>query len=263
MKVFYPMEDQYTSFEAYLSEEHREHLHKNGLSDAVIDGRPYYSIDDNVREYLVEDWGFPEYKVEPEGLAIPRYHLGVEEVAPQIRYDVPQVDEDGEERRYDSVAGCGGVLDVHPAAAAYLTEIEIPLWAPESIKGADALLSRGRLAVGFQGVWGWSSNGRLAPGWRKIPLTGREVFIAFDSDVHRRRDLQVAIRRYTSYLKYEREAVVYIAKVPQPGEQKVGVDDHLGDFSKFSDAADAGCLKSSPLRASLGVRRRWPTASME
>src|SRR5919112_6195185 len=89
MEVFYTVEDQYTSFEAYLSKEHREHLHKNGLSDAVIDSRPYYSIDDNVREYLVEDWGFPEYKVEPEGLVIPRYQLGIEEAPPQIRYDVP------------------------------------------------------------------------------------------------------------------------------------------------------------------------------
>jgi len=239
MEVFYTVEDQYTSFEAYLSEEHREHLHKNGLSNAVISGRPYYSIDDNVREYLVADWGFPEYKVEPEGLVIPRYHLGVEEMPPQIRYDIPRVDEHGDEHRYDSVSGSGGILDIHPAAAAYLTEIEIPLWTPESIKGADALLSRGRLAVGFQGVWGWSLNGRPAPGWRKVPLAGRVVFVAFDSDVHRRKVLQVAIKRYSNYLKYEREAVVYIAKVPQPGYEKVGVDDHLGSFEGFSDAADA------------------------
>src|SRR5215212_4125098 len=223
MEVFYTVEDQYTSFEAYLSEKHREHLHKNGLSNAIIDGRPYYSIDDTVREYLVTDWGFPEHKVEPEGLVIPRYHLGIEEAPPQIRYDVPRVDEHGSEHRYDSLSGSGGILDVHPAAAAYLTEIEVPLWTPESIKGADALLSRDRLAVGFQGVWGWSLNGRPAPGWRKVPLAGREAF-------------------------------VYVARVPQPGDEKVGVDDHLGNFSKFSDAADAAdadFLKIFPSRAGV------------
>jgi len=233
------MEEGYTTLEINLSEKHREHLHKNGLHDPVIDGRPYYSLDDSVREYLMSDWGFPEEKVEPEGFVIDRWHLGIEEAPPQIRYDTPRVDKQGEEHRYDSVRGSGGILDVHPGAAAYLAEVEIPLWAPESIKGADALLSRGRLAVGFQGVWGWSLNGRPAPGWKKIPLQGRLVYVSFDSDVHHREDLQVPLKRFTNYLKYERGAVVYIARIPQPGDEKVGVDDHLARFSDAADAADA------------------------
>jgi hypothetical protein len=233
------MEDKNATMETYLSAPHLEHLHKNGIDETVAEHRPYYTIDDQIREYLMEDWGFPEEKVAPEGFVIHKWHLGAEEAPPQIRYDVSRVDNDGNERKYDSVKDSGGVLDFHPLAAHLVDEVEIPLWVAESIKGADALLSHRKLAVGFQGVWGWCQNGRPARAWSKIPLAGRQIYICFDSDVHHRKDLRLALKRFTSYLRYEREALVHIAKVPQPGLEKIGVDDHYGHFADAADAADA------------------------
>ncbi len=253
------MIDQFTggfageALEVPLYDRHREHLRRNGISDELIDERPYYSINDDVREYLQERWDFPRRKVAPEGLVIPRYHLGVEEAPPQIRYDVPRIDEEGEEHRYDSIHGSGGILDFHPLAAriGLINQVEVPLWVPEGIKGADALLSHGHLAVGFQGVWGWSRNHGPAPGWRKIPLAGRIVYIVFDSDVHQREDLLAAMRRFANYLKRDRHACVRIVQVPQPTlDEKLGVDDHYGKnsdsktyrkimYRKIPDATDA------------------------
>jgi hypothetical protein len=234
------IDDQHTP-EAWLADRHRDHLHRNGIRDAVIEGRPYVSIDDAVREQLRSDWRFPKEAVTASGFVIQRHRLGAEPVHPQIRYDVARVSKDGKEHQYYSPKNSGGVLDVHPAAAHLLSEVEIPLWVAESVKGADALFSHGHLAVGFQGVWGWSYCGRPAPDWTEIPLRGREVYIVFDSDVHDRNDLRTALRRFANFLKYEREAVVYVAQVPQPGEPKVGVDDHYGarDMGVSTGSADA------------------------
>ena len=240
------MTEEQTTMKVFISDEHREHLRRNGIVDRMLETRPYHTIDDAVREYLREDWGFSKAMVRPEGFVIQRYQLGVDPTYPQIRYDVPRICEAGKEHKYDSPKDSGGILDVHPAAAHLLNEVEIPLWVAENIKGADALLSHGKLAIGFQGVWGWSYKGRPAPAWQDVPLAGREVYICFDSDVHPRKDLRAALKRFTSYLKYERDAVVYIAKVPQPGAEKVGIDDHYGardiGVAKTADAADAGFL---------------------
>src|SRR5215207_8849878 len=184
------MNKENTTIETYLAPRHREHLLRNGIDLRLAESRPYYTLTDKIREYLIEDWAFTEEKVEPEGVVIHRWQLGTKEACPQIRYDVPRLDADGEHRKYDTARGTGGILDVHPAAARLLEEIEVPLWIAESVKGADALLSHGKVTVGFQGVWGWCSDGRPARDWKKISLTGRQVYITFDSDVHGRDDLR-------------------------------------------------------------------------
>jgi Domain of unknown function (DUF3854) len=231
--------DEDATMKVDIDDDHREHLHRNGISDMVLEGRPYHTVTDEVREYLVEDWGFSKAMVAPRGFVIQRYQLGLEPTYPQIRYDAPRVAKDGKEHKYESPKDSGGILDVHPAVAHLIDEVEIPVWAAENVKAADALLSHGNLAIGFQGVWGWSYKGRPAPAWKDVPLAGRKFFIAFDSDVHDRKDLQAALKRFSAYLKYERDAVVYVVRVPQPSDSKVGVDDHYGSNCASADAADA------------------------
>lgn len=56
------------------------------------------------------------------------------------------------------------------------------LWIVEGEKKADALVSRGEVAIALLGVWNWKKDGWMLADWEAIPVMGREVFIAFDSD---------------------------------------------------------------------------------
>jgi putative DNA primase/helicase len=56
------------------------------------------------------------------------------------------------------------------------------LWIVEGEKKADALVSRGEVAIALLGVWGWKKDGQLLLDWEDLPLIDRDVIIAFDSD---------------------------------------------------------------------------------
>ncbi len=227
--------------EQALFPKHALILGKAGITDEITEGRPYYSLTCETRSRLMRDWKFTASQLEGGGFVIERYHPTGEAAPPQVRHDAPRRGPDGSLCKYDSPKGSGGVIDVHPLIREKVMDPSVPLWIPESVKGEDALASVGLAAVGFQGVWGWSKGKRPSPDWRHIPLEEREVILAFDSDTHspERRDLRRAVYRLYQYLAHERGAVVSIALVPEPGPEKVGIDDHLAAYRDARDARDA------------------------
>ena len=60
--------------------------------------------------------------------------------------------------------------------------------------------------------------------WAKIPMTVREVFIVFDSDVMVKESVHDALRNLWNFL-LGRGAIVYAIYLPTepPGDQKIGV----------------------------------------
>jgi hypothetical protein len=219
---------------------HEGLLDRAGISSDVANARPYFSLTDENRGRLAERWGFAKRQLEGEGLVIPRYRPHGEEGAPQIRHDAPRRGREGGSCKYDSPPSSGGIIDVHPLARERVIDASHPLWVPESVKGADALVSRGYAAVGFQGCWGWCLNGSLSPDWDRVPLEGREIYVCFDSDIcdpEKRGPAspRAALYRLTQLLR-ARGADVLVAVIPQPGDEKIGIDDYLAGLR--DDGAD-------------------------
>jgi len=213
-----------------LQYNHRDFLHRCAISDEIIDGRPYYSLDIDSRTALQERWGLSNEAVRGDGIVIPRHSPDGTETYPQIRYTPPKDDQ-----KYTCPVGSGGVVDVHPSATARAQDVDEPIVFVESIKGADALLSNGLLAAGFHGVYGWKHNKGPSFELKKIPLAGRDVGILFDADATRRDDLRRAIEELSTILGFS-GARVCIMELPDSVGEKAGVDDYLAVLGSLAGA---------------------------
>lgn len=128
-------------------------------------------------------------------------------------------------RKYEQPAGVGCILDVHPRNAERVHDPAEPLWITEGVKKADSMTSRGLCALALAGVWNWQRGGELLPDWESVPLSGRAVYVAFDSDAWRNPHVQLAAERFAGRLS-GRGAEVRIVYLPDaPDGSKQGVDD--------------------------------------
>jgi hypothetical protein len=155
-----------------------------------------------------------------------------------FRPDEPDPKDPG--RKYEQPSkhygGPGNVLDVHPRMRHLIDDPEVEITFVEGIKKADALTSRGVLAVAITGVWNWLSDGEPITDMLEIPVDGRRVTICFDSDMLYNPNVQAACRRLAEYLT-ERGAEVWVTYLPdKPDGSKMGADDFLvagGTISEF------------------------------
>jgi hypothetical protein len=222
-----------------LSDRHRAYLNSCGLSDPIIDRRPYLTLIDQWRDALMKKYGMSEEQVSVEGILIPRRHPNGDRGMPQIRLDEPRIDRNGKRRKYDAPVGSGGILDVHPVNLEHINATSRRLWVCESLKGADALASRGELSVGMHGCWGWSVEGKLSQGFDLLPLEAREVIIAVDSDcAHENRagpsDPRTAVRRLVLELRRRYYANVLVCIIPDAEDgSKSGMDDYLASLDSL------------------------------
>jgi hypothetical protein len=144
-----------------------------------------------------------------------------------FRPDEPDPQDPG--RKYEQPSkhygGPGNVLDVHPRMRHLIADTSTEISFVEGIKKADALTSRGVLAVAITGVWNWLSDSQPIADMLEIPVDGRRVNICFDSDMLHNPNVQDAARRLAEHL-IGRGAEVFIAYLPdKPDGSKMGVDD--------------------------------------
>jgi hypothetical protein len=222
-----------------LSDRHRAYLNSRGLSDPIVDGRPYLTLTDQWRDALMTKYGMSEEQVSVEGILIPRKHPNGEQAMPQLRLDEPRVDREGNRRKYYAPVGSGGIVDVHPVNLEHINDTSRRLWVCESVKGADALASRGELSVGLHGCWGWSVEGILSRDFDLLLLEEREVIIAVDSDcTHEGRagasDPRTAVRRLVLELRRPFYTNVLVCLIPDAEDgSKQGMDDYLSSFDSI------------------------------
>ena len=156
--------------ERCLAAHHMEALSTgSGISEEVIRSRGYWTCTDP--EDLV-DLGFNKKQRRTPCLVIPVRGVNQDVLFHRIR---PVI-------KYDQPVGVPVALDVPPLAHENLLDRTTRLWIVEGEKKADALVSRGECAVALLGVWNWKKDGQMLFDWDQIPLMGREVMIAFDSD---------------------------------------------------------------------------------
>jgi hypothetical protein len=207
---------------APLSEEHRKMLEEgSGISAEVIAARGYYTA---TRRSEVPEM-FADYQRRP-GLVIPTPSPSGA-WSYRLRPDVTRKDKKGRPRKYEQASGAGCTLDVHPFNLERVRDPAEDLWIVEGEKKADSLTSRRECAISVPGVWNFQARGEALPCWKHVPLEGRRVFVAYDSDLMRNPDVLDALERLVGFLEGRGAAVLVVYLSDAEDGSKVGVDDFL------------------------------------
>jgi hypothetical protein len=125
------------------------------------------------------------------------------------RWDRPRIGAKGRQIKYDQPFGAGVRLDVPVRCVARLRDVRLPLWWTEGSKKADALASRGLVAVSTPGVEGWRSPNAI-PDLYGIPLKDRLVYCAYDSDVLTKPAVRLAVLALARWMHQKGAAVSVI-----------------------------------------------------
>jgi hypothetical protein len=185
--------------EAHLAAHHlRELTEGSGIALDVIEERGYRTAD---RKALLESRGFSPHQRRVPALVIPMFSPTGKPTTHQIKPDHPRESGEGKSIKYETPAGSGISLDVHPRNAGQVNDASVPLWITEGTKKADALVSQGECVVALQGVWSFQRGGVPLPEWEDIRLHGREVLVAFDSDLTVNPKVRVALEAVVGFLR--------------------------------------------------------------
>jgi predicted transcriptional regulator len=125
-------------------------------------------------------------------------------------------------------------IDVPPGVGPALDNPAIGLWVTEGCKKADAAACAGLACIALPGVWSWRGSngygGRTAVAdWHDIALNGRQVVLAFDSDVVRKGAVRSALSELARYLASKGAEIRYLQLPDTDG--KVGLDDYLASLT--------------------------------
>jgi hypothetical protein len=210
---------------------HVRHLQDGADSPQVAVARRYRSTrrGDEAKAYMIgtgKDGQPVPNKIEPaqgSGMLIPVWTIDGTSPFHEYRPDVPPAKIDPKtgkrkiDRKYLRPPGTGNVLDVHPFVRERLLTTREPVFITEGSMKGDSLVTLGACAIALFGVSNWrgkiydpnpdhDDNGevitRTGPldDWNKFDLVGREVFIAFDSDVMVKKSVHGALRNLWNFL---------------------------------------------------------------
>jgi len=204
----------------------------SGITDEVILERGYRSIDAVSGPTELRTLTFsPKQARLGAGLLLPLHTTDGQRPITIFRPNNPELAADGRPRKYLIPPGAGVRLDCPPRCQPFLADPNIPLWVTEGQKKADALASHSAIAICLLGVWNF--KGKNAPGgttfladWDYVALKGREVRLAFDSDVLTVPGVRKAAERLTEHLR-RKDADVRMVYLPPVAGKKVGLDDYL------------------------------------
>lgn len=222
---------------ARLTEEHRTHLRKLGISEEIA----ITSCRSVVSKSELRQLGF-SYKQIGKGTGILFTHYGVNGkiVGYEFRPDEPRTGPRGKVIKYEQPPGQRNHLDIHPSLSkqriqrnekAYLPgepltleqppiirDPAIPLLITEGSKKALAAVSVGLACISISGVFGWrgknGAGGATAlSDWEDVALNGRRILLAFDNDVLTKRPVRKALNRLKKFLE-GKDAKVQIILFP-------------------------------------------------
>ena len=203
-----------------LFPEHLKLLEDSGIDTRCIQERGYYT---EVSRPELARIGFGNSQRLAPGLVIPLWDIDGRVASHQLRPDRPRIL--GKRTvKYETPTGARPVIDVPPLAREKVLDAKVPLYITEGARKADAAISKELCCVSLPGVWGWKKQDDF---WVRVPLEGREVSIAFDSDLKTNEHVSKAAAALYHFLK-ERGADVRLLALPAgPDGRKVGLDDHL------------------------------------
>lgn len=154
------------------------------------------------------------------GLLIPIRDTSGEIATYQLKPDTLRQDATGKVIKYELPEEARMCLDVPRRVQPLLGDPAVPLWITEGSKKVDSALSNGiPCIIGLLGVACWKGTnargGKTAlPGWHDVALNGREVIIAFDSDVMVKERVRGELERLSGYLNDKGATVRYCIMPP-------------------------------------------------
>lgn len=218
---------------------HRALLRDSAVSRDVWIGRGYRSIKTAT---TLRKAGFSEVQSSlVPGLLIPVWDIHGRNTRCQFRPDNPRPDhQSGRPHKYENLPGVGVALDVHPSVRTRVKDVSQALFITEGIRKGDAAATQGLAAVALYSVWNWrgtDESGALMvlPEWDEIPLSGRTVYIVFDSDVMMKRSVKLALERLARVLRARRATVKLVYLPGSPDDDKVGLDDWFAAGESVED----------------------------
>ena len=200
-----------------LSHNHLAELRASAISDDIIAERGYETITNpkalppqfTGKQAALYGWLAPIRDVTGE--------IGIWQLKP----DVPRTDAKGDLIKYETASNGRMCIDVPASVQQYLRDPDVPMWITEGCKKVDSGLSNGlSCIIGLLGVDGWSSGGMALPDWKEIALRGRDVVIAFDSDVMTNHKVRGALERLARYLDMQGARVRYLVMPDLPNDGK-------------------------------------------
>lgn len=238
---------------APLLPQHEALIKGSAISGEVAEARGYRSV--NTKTELRE-LGFGPSQARVPALLIPVWGVAGEIVLYQIRPDSPRI-KHGKALKYETPGGARMALDVPPTVRTNLGNPGAPLFITEGARKADSAVSQGLCCVALLGVWNWRGTngmgGKTAlADWESVALNGRLVFIAFDSDVTSKPEVQAALQRLQAFLQ-SRGAKVRVLQFPSgPNGEKVGFDDYLAAGNSIGSLLTL-CTESAESALDSGV----------
>ncbi len=188
-----------------------------------------------------------------DGLLIPIHTVRGRIESFQLKPNEPRLTKDGKPIKYETAANAPQVLDVPASVRPHLADPKMPLVITEGAKKVDSALSAGlKCTIGLQGVYGWRGRnehgGKAAlPDWEQIALNGREVMLAFDSDVMTRASVRDALDRLSAFLRGKGAKVCYLVLPPLSDGAKCGLDDWFARGKRTAALGDYIVAKLPPL----------------
>ncbi len=225
-----------------LAPHHRAQLeNESAISADAIQAREYFTQTDKQSLKLL---GFAPGQC-LGGLVIPLYDWQGVRAGYALRPDIARNGSNGKPIKYELPKGAAPVLDVAPLTAGDIGVPTKPLLITEGAKKADSAAARGLCAINLNGVYGFRGRNlqggiTALPDWENIALNGRAVYIAFDSDVATKPQVESAMQRLAAFLK-ARGALVKIAYLLEgEGGEKIGLDDFFARGGTVADFFNLG-----------------------
>lgn len=257
-----------------LSDAHRADLRASGLLDTFIVAAGLYTEYDAAKVAKLLNWTRPAPKLGP-CLCFPYFTPdGAPSGYAVLKPTTPR-ERDGKPTKYESPKGVPLRAYVPPGTRAALADPKVPLLLTEGAKKSLKADQEGFACIGLSGVEGWSRkrargadnkpNGKreLLPDLAAVAWSGRDVSIAYDSDLVDKPEVARAERHLAAALAAAGARVKLVRLPPAPDGTKVGLDDYL--LAHTADQLRALVAAAVPLdpRADAPAKAERPPSAAE
>ncbi len=218
-----------TTWPSTILPHHRAKLESSGLAPETVSAAGIRSETDKVRLAHLLDykrWG----KEWGSALVIPLYGRDGTVPMHRVRPDHPPKDVNGKPKfKYLSPKGARVHAYFAPTLNGEVEDTDRILLVTEGELKSLCAVQNGFPCVGLTGVdcWHSSKSTALLPELEAIPVKGRRVFVAFDSDAVDNENVRRNERQLAAALKLRGAVVKIIRFPPVPNGEKVGLDDFL------------------------------------
>ncbi len=220
-----------------LDQRHIDELVGSAIDPEVAKARGYRTIT-RPAELRALDFPSGQQKLAP-GLLLPSHGVGGEIAGYQFKPNRPLADRDGRVRKYENRKNYPMPPDIPPTVRAKVLDRSAPLLVTEGIKKGDSAATKGLAIVVLPGVWNWMTPESMAT-FDALPLAGRPVLLAWDSDWTRNDSVAMALERFAAVLRVRYEAIPARLRLPEPAPgKKVGLDDWYAGGAAGPFRADA------------------------